>query len=811
MTLTIGYYNNYYNRKIKKCGDKGVDYYDFMTSPIYFTNMNFNPNDGVTTEIVIGKNNGEGTQWDKTAPDYLVVADGTTDDIVSRWFIMDLVRTRGGQYKLSLKRDLIVDYYDNVVNAPCYIEKGWVGNENPLIFNKEAFTCNQIKKSEQLLFDGTYCSWIVLYFSQAAIADGKLSGQITSNEESYIDLDVPTITDWTMITRYGTNGYKAPFIQSASVYIDAKGTTDECLTMIEPLSTGGLHVWSKAMNNDISNQSELEYTTSSGVSAAGEAAKTCVLSNETNILNQIKALGREQDTLESLMAYNGKLVKTNDNKYWRISIVESGMGQNYENLTTGPLYNALTAAFMSGGVFKSGWAGSFTKALYSNVQYKRYNIQYTQETNGILTYAYDFSHTADSNAVTLLNDQPFGIIALPYKTAFPGKVPGFDNAGFTAIPTDMNLLIARDLCQKGFGPDKYILDAQILPYCPCPTLNGVTMTNGVMLNPWSYVEQSEYVANINDGEHLLGFALLPKSCKFTRDIWISIPTPDNLKLSNQVDVYRIVSPNYNGQFEFSVAKNRGVQYFNIDCTYKPYQPYIHVNPAFGGLYGQDFDDARGLICGGDFSMTVVTDAWENYKLQNKNYQEIFNRQIQSLDKTNELALYEQAWSMGAGAVQGAAAGAVVGSIIPGVGTAIGAGIGAVGGAGLSLLGGNIDRDIMKQRQQEQRDYTIDMHEYQLGNIKALPDSLAKVDSYNNNNKMFPFLEMYSCTDEEKEAFNNMITYQGMTIGVIGKIFDYLRAGNETFIKGQLIRLPDIKEDAHVAYSIYEEINKGVYI
>ena len=44
MTITIGYYNNYYNRKIKKCGDKGVDYYDFMTSPIYFTNMNFNPN-----------------------------------------------------------------------------------------------------------------------------------------------------------------------------------------------------------------------------------------------------------------------------------------------------------------------------------------------------------------------------------------------------------------------------------------------------------------------------------------------------------------------------------------------------------------------------------------------------------------------------------------------------------------------------------------------------------------------------------------------------------------------------------------------
>lgn len=51
-----------------------------------------------------------------------------------------------------------------------------------------------------------------------------------------------------------------------------------------------------------------------------------------------------------------------------------------------------------------------------------------------------------------------------------------------------------------------------------------------------------------------------------------------------------MSPNFNGQFEFSLAKNKqDITSFNVDYTYKPYAPYIHVNPIFNpdGLYGKD--------------------------------------------------------------------------------------------------------------------------------------------------------------------------------------------------------------------------------
>ena len=51
----------------------------------------------------------------------------------------------------------------------------------------------------------------------------------------------------------------------------------------------------------------------------------------------------------------------------------------------------------------------------------------------------------------------------------------------------------------------------------------------------------------------------------------------------------------------------------------------------------------------------------------------------------------------------------------------------------------------------------------------------------------------------------------MTVMKIGKISDYLAAEEETFIKGQMIRLTNLPEAADVAYEIYNEIKRGVFI
>ena len=134
----------------------------------------------------------------------------------------------------------------------------------------------------------------------------------------------------------------------------------------------------------------------------------------------------------------------------------------------------------------------------------------------------------------------------------------------------------------------------------------------------------------------------------------------------------------------------------------------------------------------------------------------------------------------------------------------------------SGLGGLADYGITKSLQNEAIDYTKDLFGYQLGNIKARADSLTKVSAYNNNNKIFPILEIYSCTDTEKEAFAKKIAWNSMTVMEIGKIEDYINntwsygdITSKGYIKGQLIRI-DIDDDPHAVNAIAEELNKGVY-
>ena len=97
----------------------------------------------------------------------------------------------------------------------------------------------------------------------------------------------------------------------------------------------------------------------------------------------------------------------------------------------------------------------------------------------------------------------------------------------------------------------------------------------------------------------------------------------------------------------------------------------------------------------------------------------------------------------------------------------------------------------------------------MGNIKALPQSLTKVSSLTENNKIFPFIEFYECTEEEKEALRNKLTYNGMTIMRIGFIKDYID-GDLNYVQGQLIRLLGLNEDSHVVAELANEIKMGAY-
>ena len=163
--LVLKKFNNYFNRKIIKYSST-ADYIAAATAYSIVSDYNFNPNDAVRTTVVLGKGDlAAFFDFEKTdTADYLVcyttttVNNVTTETIESRWFITEVVRTRAGQYQISLKRDSIADNFDNLLNAPAYIEKGTVRDDNPLILNDEGVVVNQKKEDEFVLKDNTQAS-----------------------------------------------------------------------------------------------------------------------------------------------------------------------------------------------------------------------------------------------------------------------------------------------------------------------------------------------------------------------------------------------------------------------------------------------------------------------------------------------------------------------------------------------------------------------------------------------------------------------------------------------------------------------------
>ena len=305
----------------------------------------------------------------------------------------------------------------------------------------------------------------------------------------------------------------------------------------------------------------------------------------------------------------------------------------------------------------------------------------------------------------------------------------------------------------------------------------------------------------------------------------------NYKREANTQFYRLCSPNYAAMFEFVPAKNNGVWGYAIDYTYKPYSPYIHVAPFFCWLYkdgtkyysyatAKDAQnrDVRGLICGGDFSLSITSDTWNTYRLANVNYQNSFDREVKHIEINQMYERKQERLGIASGVLQSAALGAQVGgSLVPGVGGIIGGTVGAVAaGIGSAAAGIEQYKDNQKLRAEE-LSLKKDLWKNQLDNVKAQADTLSKVSAYNLNNKVFPVLEIYDCTDEEKTLFDNFINYNGMTINRIDTIANQLSltdldySPTYKFISGSILRYEtDLVEDLHALNNIASELKRGVY-
>lgn len=791
-------YNNYYNRIIKKY-DTITEYEEYVSHIVQ--NTNFVPNDGVNTTHVVGSN----VNMYSGAGDYVLVVN-EFNNIVSRWFIIESVRDRAGQYTLKLHRDLVADFYEAALTSPMFIEKATLLSDNPLIFNSENIDLNQIKTSETLIKDKSKCPWIVGYYAKDA-QDMTGTVPVTADSIPYIQLSSP-IDSWEY-AQYTTDNPFHGNITSGTVkiYSNPQGAVRYVV-----------------VNTNIFNgESSDEYhwgNSLSSLESVGDPYGIWCGNITIQYLNKGLGLIQEQyksytDThteqeLNDLLNYNGQVVRDTEGKLYRVTISNVAETSQRTAITAGSLFNTLSDIVANAGftTASGGYHYYFTKKLPNEHSFAILTKYESYAINLERLYQYETTYNLTGNRVET-QDSPWNIFAIPY-----GNIKVLDNNNSEIVTTNGETGIAIAMAMQVQQQSK-IFDIQLLPYCPIQELitedGEITVENNLQ---YSLVTE-------NNTSTAVGIIFNVNKSVFSFNITdITIPAGTSAiekKLNNECDKYRITSPNFSNYFEFNAEKNGGIQYFNVDCNYKPFTPYIHINPNFAGLYGKDFNDPRGLILGGDFSLSQVIDHWEQYQIQNKNFQNIFDRQIQNMEVKNSIARKQEAWQVAAGTVSGATGGAIAGASAGPYGALAGA---IVGGAA-SLAGGIADVYYNETLRTEAIDYSKDLFGYQLGNIKALPQTISKVSAFNPNNKIFPIIEYYTCTDVEKTALLNKLAYNGMTVMTIGTIRDYMANNweyngikSKGYVKGQLIRFGPIDEfldDFHLINSLASELYKGVYL
>lgn len=553
-------YQNYFNRQIKEPKELVAAYPQNLVSYYDTGNVtqviNFNPADGVIAHHTVGRPE---NPYDGLGDYFLYTEDGL--NVTSRWFIIESTRTRQGQYNVTLKRDVIADNYNKVLNSECFIQKATVNDESALIYNQEAITTNQIKKAEYPLKDESKMAWIVGFVNKEAPAK-----TFAINSTVVPDFKVDKLEDW-QYYKYVGRGVAPGESPIMRAYITRNTPPD--VAAIPERWTFGSTKMGVTVENDLTSQYIYEnYQTNMKTYLNGyrNGVKGRVSNNYKNYFTNLPT--QNETDFYGIQSTSGKIIQVGTNTFYKITLDRSEKYSQEvtvtENKNGGDLYTYMQNIFDNAPGRVSGTGSPVYKMSLSLTLIRP-----------VLTPVVEGEYTVDFPAKTghLVNkDGPFDVFCIPFADDMQIQV------GSTVVKANKQfaMSIASELGRNLAG-DCY--DIQLLPFCP---MTGYTITDNIFdINS----SDSKRFTAIKKGDDIVYWMFWSTSNSGTFNIHLPI-LAGNKKLANQCDMYRLVSPNYSGQFEFNLAKNGGyVEYFNVDYTYLPISSYIHVNPDFKGLYG----------------------------------------------------------------------------------------------------------------------------------------------------------------------------------------------------------------------------------
>lgn len=772
-TIVIGNYNNYYNRLHKESFPTAQDYsQNGMDNTHVFNDINFNRADNANTNLTINLNPLDTDFDDNINPDYLLVCTSASGHpVISRWFILEAQWNRDHQLLLTLRRDLVTDFWDDYKNNDFYCEKGAIPNGfDVLKYTSEGMTFNSIltKRIPLKQFSDQSGRYIVGYIDRSwdggTIYDGTIRAEYDNLEDfplyKYIGEDKYLIDYDT--ASYGATLY-AVQAQDPSPMIYAQGITKKYAIPTSGIGHPADGSWSSGLSVVGCNNIPSDLTGSTIASNLSSFEKESI----TNaVKNSLKV--RHDPYSSEIGDWNGKYIKVGG-KVYTVWVDVTG-GSQYTSPNLGDefvayILNAFQRAIGTSGTVWATTALSEVIKAYCNCLIYEVSLS---EVTGIQIPA---SRTHAGNL-------PYDIFVLNDNSVSRSFVSNFATQ---------------------YAGGHVVYDIQVLPFKPNSVSSGISIGGGNTI---------EWATSDSISGH------------FYHEAVKSYSGQTAYKKGSNLDTCRIYSPDGANCWEFNPAKIGGVSARSIryEVTFAPIRPYMHIFPNFGGIYGSinkgtsetATAESRGLLCTGDYSIPYSTNNWSTYQLQNSAYQLAHDRQIENMSVMHNAERMQENLGIVAGTASGAIGGAMSGAM---VGGAYGAVAGGIVGGVASLAGGLAGREVNEQLRKEEISYVEDMFGYQLQNIRAQAQPLAHSNYLTVGVAYFPYVEFYTSTLTEEDIFEDRLRINGWTLGIVTTLSAMKTAcspaGSPTgFCKGRLVRYGG-EEDSHLVNELNAELQRGV--
>lgn len=721
-------------------------------------------------------------QEGKQLPTYVVIVGGSFDR--NQYFVTSHKFIRKDQWNLTLIRDILSERQD-WREMPAYITNGYETNKSSgLRFNRHKFNLNTMKVDQKLLSNDLS---LVLFYQPQRDENGVIRPSVTYTAD--------TAGDFGDVQQYNSmNDFPFNSWQTTPSVVERRNPYMrfgyEVITSSSYLLTGQGGLWGSGYPYQMMTIDTRQNTvTSNSWGVAGKAVGT-----NSIVASRVSEGGW----------YDGILLK---DRLFNTT--------NFNN--NAKVQNALNA--YNQGVINDSWRGFDNRIVM--IAGKYYRCRFTAST------------VSKSNSTTLVSNAELHDILWDNYAQQLGRKPSVSrelkhaqpNVFCTEVQVSLrleayNMSTSHSVTVNSSEPnmDSVPCKAMLIPNLTRENFSSwiIWAVNIMQNNP--EVFQSQLVPFKITGEGALtqsgagGATAIHRLRK--RDHSYNVPFTynfDNEFVDKECKFVRIKSASGASYMDLTPYLNDGLTGFTMDLSVKPFGSTIYVQPIFKGLNVQNYRDKRGLVIQEDFSITQIDDKWVNYKYNNQNYLNSFNRQIQSQELNNfysreadRLAL-ERADDEAKRLARETTAGewGMFDKLLLGIPSMIGGYESQVRGRYNQAV--QLDTEMNEALRVDNITLAKTVFNHNMANIKAVAPVISKIDTFDIMFLYSIIIEFYDCTDQEKEYVINYYQHNGAVIGTLGVFADYWGL----VVSGRLILSDDFFTQAE-----FKEINKrlegGIY-